>query len=438
MHATQLTNTTRLHRSAVVIVASDTTEALVQLCGISLLERHLRMLQRLGFGEATILAREPEAITAHLEPPTWARADLRTNIRGFDADISPTSERLLVLPSGMFCDSRLLAALLQRSGSAALVDSSPPAAVLPLLERAVRAERGFVCGPAVVEHAARINLRAPLHAEIGRALDSGTLDIVDVEAQPPYLVETRRDVRPIWFPAPSADKRAAAEKLILDAAQKGTLDLPARVHAPIETWIIARLCRTRITPNQLTLFTMLVSLTVTAQYATGHLVSGALTALAVGLLDGLDGKQARVKVETTETGEWEHELDYLLETSWWLALAWHFHGTALGPLAFWLVGTFIALDLLDRVGRSFVKRKIGRDLDDATRFDQAVRLIAARRNVLTWMFALALLVGRPAGGFVVMCGWGVITAVVHLAREIWICRDGIAPAAQAQTIARPQ
>jgi hypothetical protein len=69
-----------------------------------------------------------------------------------------------------------------------------------------------------------------------------------------------------------------------------------------------------------------------------------------------------------------------------------------------------------------VKRKTGRDLDDATRFDQAVRLIAARRNIFTWMFAAALLLGRPADGFIAMCGWGIITAVVHLAREAWICR----------------
>jgi phosphatidylglycerophosphate synthase len=409
-----------MSRPDVVIVADETAGALVQLCGISLLERHLRVLQRLGFSKATILAREPDTITAHLEPPKWARANLRTRVLPLDAKI-PLTERVLVSRADMFCDSRLLAALLKASGPAALVDSSPEAAGRPLVVSAPRCGRGLICGPAVVSDTTRLDLSQPLHAQIGRAVDAGLFDVIDVETEPTYIVGTRRHVRPIWLPAPSPEQRAPAEKLILNSAQKGTLDLPARVHGPIETWLIARLCRTDITPNQLTLLTMLVSLTVTAQYATGYLASGALTALAVGVLDGLDGKQARVKVETTEAGEWEHELDYVLETSWWLALAWHFHTTTLGPLAFQLGGIFIVLDLLDRAGRGLVKRKIGRDLDDATRFDQAVRLIAARRNVFTWMFAAALLVGRPTEGFIAMCGWGVITAIVHLAREAWIC-----------------
>jgi phosphatidylglycerophosphate synthase len=410
---------TQLDRTAILIVADDAQQALSELCGISLLERHLRILQRLGVREATIVAREPHAIAAHLDPPSWARAALRTTIHDGDAEPS-AGGRTLVLPAGIFCDSRLLAALLQREQSTAIIDSSPPAAVLPLLDRVARCGRGFVCGPALIDDATRFDFRAPLEQQIAQAVDGGALEILDVETQPTYIVGTRRHVRPIWFPAPRAEHRPAAEKLILNAAQKGTLDLPARVHGPIETWLIARLCRTSITPNQLTLATMLVSLTVTAQYATGHLASGAVTALAVGVLDGLDGKQARVKVETTEAGEWEHELDYVLETSWWVALAWHFYATALGPLAFQLVGAFIALDLLDRAGRGLVKRKIGRDLDDATRFDQAVRLVAARRNVFTWMFAAALLVSRPAEGFVAMCGWGIVTALVHLTREIWI------------------
>jgi phosphatidylglycerophosphate synthase len=408
-----------MSRPAVVIVAAQTPEALVQLCGISLLERHLRVLQRLSFTEATILAHDPEVITAHLEPPSWARARLRTRVCAISDHVA-VIERLLVLPAGMYCDSRLLAVLLASSGSAALIDSSRPAAVLPLVAEAPRCKRGFVCGPALVDNSAPFDLAAPLHSQIARAVDAGLFDVIDVEDEPTYIVGTRRHVRPIWFPAPNAQHRAAAEKLILNAAQKGTLDLPARVHGPVETWLIARLCRTRITPNQLTLLTMVVSLTVTAQYAAGHLVSGALTALAVGVLDGLDGKQARVKVETTEAGEWEHELDYVLETSWWMALAWHFYSTALGPLAFQLVGIFIVLDLLDRAGRGFVKRKIDRDLDDATRFDQAVRLIAARRNVFTWMLAAALLLGRPAEGFIAMCGWGIVSALVHLVREAWI------------------
>ena len=33
-----------------------------------------------------------------------------------------------------------------------------------------------------------------------------------------------------------------------------------------------------------------------------------------GIIDGLDGKQSRVKIETTDRGKWEHYLDYIERT----------------------------------------------------------------------------------------------------------------------------
>jgi hypothetical protein len=42
------------------------------------------------------------------------------------------------------------------------------------------------------------------------------------------------------------------------------------------------------------------------------------------VLDGLDGKQARLKVETNRTDKIEHWFDAVFEMSWWIALAWHF------------------------------------------------------------------------------------------------------------------
>jgi phosphatidylglycerophosphate synthase len=51
---------------------------------------------------------------------------------------------------------------------------------------------------------------------------------------------------------------------------------------------------------------------------------GALLALVFGVWDGLDGKLARLKAQTTKLGKGEHVLDYFIEMSWWTALAHHF------------------------------------------------------------------------------------------------------------------
>jgi hypothetical protein len=106
--------------------------------------------------------------------------------------------------------------------------------------------------------------------------------------------------------------------------QKGSLDLPALVHAPIEKFLISYLCRTSITPHQLTIAWIVLACATTILFALGHLIWGIVLALVVGILDGLDGKQARIKVETSKSGTLEHRFDSLFEVAWPSALAYHF------------------------------------------------------------------------------------------------------------------
>ena len=133
----------------------------------------------------------------------------------------------------------------------------------------------------------------------------------------------RRQLRPLWFPAPGLQQQKQAEKLLIQAAQKGCLDFPAIVHGPIENFLISYLCRTSITPNQLTLSTNIVAWAATFCFAAGHLIWGTILALAVGILDGLDGKQARIKIETSKIGKLEHTFDAIFEHSWWIAIAYY-------------------------------------------------------------------------------------------------------------------
>ena len=132
---------------------------------------------------------------------------------------------------------------------------------------------------------------------------------------------------------------------------------------------------------------MLVGLAVTGLFATGQLLLGTVLALAVGVLDGVDGKLARTKIETTELGQWEHSLDYFVELSWWTALAFHFHRTGLEPRAYWLLALLVGADLVDRLAKRSVKSRLGRNLDDVSAFDRFVRYIGGRRNIYIWLFA---------------------------------------------------
>jgi phosphatidylglycerophosphate synthase len=408
------------------VIFAERPGSLEPVCGVPLLERLLRGLQRAGVAEAIVLTSEPALFRGLLERPSWARAKIRTTVEEL-APKPATAEQVrgILLPDRLslvargdtLLDGRLLALLLSRTASGALVDSAPPSDQALLYRDTPRSRHGAVVGALVVGRSEVDAGPTSWDVWLGNALDRGTLPAVDVLTLDPHVEGMRRDLRHLWFPAPdNPEARRLAEHVVLDSAQKATLDLPAYAHGPIETAIIRRLARTRVTPNQLTAATNVVAWAVTALFATGHLVAGTVVALAVGVLDGLDGKQARVKVETTEAGEWEHVADYVYELSWWVALAWHFRSTGLVPNAYLLLGLMWLFDIGDRLARRVVKQRAGRDLDTVSAVDVWFRLIGGRRNVYIWMFAVALLLGRPEQGFVAFTVWGIVTGVFHLIR----------------------
>ena len=251
-------------------------------------------------------------------------------------------------------------------------------------------------------------------------LENRTLTALDVAAQPLYYVPMRRELRPFWFPAPAPSNAKLAKRVLLDSTQKGTLDIPAFVHGPIETFLVSHLCKTSITPNQLTVFTNIVAWAATFFFATGRLASGIVLALIVGVLDGLDGKQARVKVETTKGGKLEHWFDAVFEWSWWIALAYHFHVSGQLPGAFYYLGLLIAAEAVDGILKGRVYFTTGKLIDELGAFERIVRLVGGRRNVYVWILAIALIFGAPATGFVVMAWLQTATAAVHLPRVIWV------------------
>lgn len=424
----------------VVLLADG--DALDRLCGISPLERLLRMLERCDVEDVTLLSSEPERLAA-LPAHSWARPRLRFAVAAREhgtvrtehiaAALSPQSEgaRVLVLPAAATYDARLLGAMLACRAPTVLVDSAPPEDLRPLLSAAQRTPEGLLCGPALLDAAWCANGAGPLGDCLAAGLADGSLAPIDVAAQPAYWPGLRRALRPFWFPAPAPALRARAERTLVDATQKGAQDLPAMLHAPIEKWLVSRLCRTAITPNQITLLVNFLAWTATALFATGQLGFATALALVVGVLDGVDGKQARLKVETSPFGRLEHLFDSLFEYSWWLALGFHFESAGLIPHGMLFALVLIAADLIDMAAAGVVLWRLGRTMDDLTPGDRAFRLVAGRRNIYVFMLAGGLLLGSAAGAFQALVGWAVLTAALRTVRTAGIVLPqlrGTAPA----------
>ena len=245
---------------------------------------------------------------------------------------------------------------------------------------------------------------------------------LDVAKQPSYDPGLRRKLRPFWFPTPSASNTRFAENVLLDSVQKGSLDLPALVHAPIEKFLISHLCRTSITPHQLTIAWIVLACATTILFALGHLIWGIVLALVVGILDGLDGKQARIKVETSKSGTLEHRFDSLFEVAWPSALAYHFYTTGQLPGAFIYLSVLLLAEAFDGIGKAGIYSASEKLMNESGRLDRLVRLLGGRRNIYVWVLAAAVILRAPATALIVMAGWEVLTAAIDVPHAAWSLR----------------
>jgi 1L-myo-inositol 1-phosphate cytidylyltransferase / CDP-L-myo-inositol myo-inositolphosphotransferase len=408
------------------IILADNPGAFVELCGISALERLLRTLQRLGLTNAILLSATPELIAQRLQDASPHRAKVALEIRPRGTgpvtvadvlDAWPNDEEFILLLRGdRVFDSRLLQLLDEHDSTAALVDSALPADLEPLVASAQNTSCGYFCGAARLSQQWAKSHAGVLDETLCREIENGRVGTLDIASRRWPLASLRRELRPYWFPAPMPEKEKIAERVLLDAAQKGALDFPAMIHAPIENFLVSRLCQKEITPNQLTAITNIVAWGATFFFATGRLALGAILALAVGVLDGLDGKLARVKIETSKAGKLEHWLDALFENSWWIALAWHFQATGQISGAFRYLFLLLGAEAIAALSKWSVIHICGRTLDELGEFNRIVRFIGARRNIHIWIFALGVLFGIPDQAFKLMVWWELVTTAVQIPR----------------------
>ncbi|MDQ2824899.1 MAG: CDP-alcohol phosphatidyltransferase family protein [Verrucomicrobiota bacterium] len=394
------------------VILAEGPGALVELCGISTLERLLRTLQRCGITRATILSTTPAEIAQRLGQPSWACADLEFTIHERPpgsttvqqiVDLWPeTAERVLVIQGDVVFDIRLVRALLAKTSSATLIDSAPDK----------------FCGAALLQREWAAARNGSIESALIEGLKQHTVEALDVANQPLYHSGLRRNLKAFWFPAPAVTDKRTAERILLDSVQKGTLDFPAWIHAPIEKFLLKYLCRTSVTPNQLTISWAFAAFLTTFFFAAGHLIWGIVLALIVGILDGLDGKQARIKVETTAGGKIEHHLDSFFDVVWPTALAYHFYASGQLPTAFYYLAVLLIAEGVDGIAKAIIYSAYARLMTAPGLFDRTVRLIGGRRNIYIWVLVVAVLLGAPAKALIVMAWWEAITAAIDIPHAI--------------------
>ncbi len=404
-----------------------------RLCGVTLLERHLRTLKTCKIQRATIIVQNGTEITqAIAESRTASHAFTQAVEQEHAATACDDDGDILLIAGDYFIEQRLIDYLINMSKPGVLVDRNPSRETRDFVSRSTHASAGCAV---VTGKTLRSLFQRGIHRweNILDSLISNDADaIFDIDAIPTYSHSIRRHRRSRWMKIVERNDLEVAHTWVIDGAQKGSLDLPAQVlHAPIENDLVSRLTATSITPNQITLITSVAAWIVTWGILSGFMWLSLVGAAFVGILDGLDGKLARAKLMTSKVGELEHLSDMLFEYSWWLSLGWVLGQGSVSSPAFMTAIGLVAVNFADTViGVLFwllLGRTHNRILDNYTRFELAVRKISGRRNIYVWIL---LLIGPFTGLEIALSAcvwWGVVSIAVRGGRTLWFVLTRQAP-----------
>jgi len=196
--------------------------------------------------------------------------------------------------------------------------------------------------------------------------------------------------------------------------EKGASDLLAYyVHRPIENRIVLKLRNTRITPNQITIMTNLLAYIIAALYFFGFLLPGSILSFAVGLMDGVDGKLARAKNQTSKLGKMEHAFDLLFEFTWFISLALFLNRSTGDSLPLILCMFSILFISFYRYCYDTFSRTMGTSLDIYGDFEKTFRRIAGRRNLYNIHILIGVLLGVPLYSLISITVHSGLTAIIY-------------------------
>lgn len=313
---------------------------------------------------------------------------------------TPTAaERVLLIHAAYLFDTRTLAELLSRTDAVlrAPLDDRVVAAIAPA-NRIAAYTAAFT--PAV---------HVPDGAEHVRPGDLKRYDD-----------ELRQSV-PLLFEPITAANRQALESRLYGNAYKGITDLVTKWWWPRPARRLVALCADAgITPNMVTVTGFVLMLIATALFWHGHYLSGLICGWSMTLLDTVDGKLARVTVQSSRFGHLlDHGMDIVHPPFWYVL--W---GAGLGVD---VIAGYAVADLNQAIVIGYIGGRLLEGLFHAfghcslfawRPFDAYFRLITARRNPCLIILTVAAIAGQPALGFFGVAAWTVLSTAVMTVRLI--------------------
>jgi len=225
----------------------------------------------------------------------------------------------------------------------------------------------FLCSPAIFQ---------ALEQSIEKSGDttlSGAVRVLAAEGRAKEI-----PVSGFWLDVDCPADLKRAEQALLDRFRDKPNDGPISryVNRPMSVLFSRNLVKLDVTPNQISLFSFLVSLAAAGLFALGGylaLILGGVLAQLASIIDGSDGEVARLKYQSSDFGGWfDAVLDRYADAFLLFGLTWHLLVKEISGVVLFIgfmaiIGSFMlsyTADKYDNLMRTRIKARlrVGRDV----------------------------------------------------------------------------
>lgn len=329
-----------------------------------------------------------------------AKLGVREWLNGEPRDVSASS--VVVLRADHLYDERILAGLVQNRGVLLRLDDSPVAVAAHV--------------PGALVREAERNLLASTNGGLPG------VEVTTASAIAGGYVRKLRKYEPATVLPIAPESRGWLEKRLFDGSYKGVTDLVTKWVWPVPArWVTGICADLGIRPNHVTYLSVLLAIAAIWLFAQGWFALGLVAAWTMTFLDTVDGKLARVTVDSSQFGHYlDHGLDIVHPPLWYLAwgiglrtLPSPLADVPLAALFAAILGGYVVGRLVEGVFSAW----LGRFSIFCWRpIDSYFRLIVARRNPSLIFLTAGLLAGRPDLGLWAVALWTVASAVFLVGR----------------------
>jgi phosphatidylglycerophosphate synthase len=226
------------------------------------------------------------------------------------------------------------------------------------------------------------------------------------------------------------------ETILFGASYKGVTDFVTKYLWPAPARIATRWCAERaVRPNTVTTVSAACVLVAYFCFARGNFALGLVFAWGMTFLDTVDGKLARVTLTSSKFGDvFDHGVDLIHPPFWYFAW-WQGLADSADPVlraALWvnLVGYVVG-----RLMEGFFLAAYKMEIHAWKPVDSFFRLITARRNPNLAILSIAVVLARPAEGFVAVAVWTILSLAFHAVRIVQAIREAASGARPSSWLA---